>query len=390
VKKLLTVDDSRAVRSMVTKAVREAGYEVDEAEDGEQGLARLEEAQYDLILLDVTMPVLDGPGMLERMRARGDKTPVLMLTSESKRSIVANVMQSGISDYILKPFKPEDLAAKINKVLGDPGGGANVATAPTASASSPGASSSSSGGGGGAAGARSIGGRAFIDVLVVDDMENVHKKVRTILPQHISMAGVNSARAAVQAAQDKVFRVMMIDIDLPDVAAASLVSQLRSLQPHSGVIALGLRGSDAKERSVADGFDGVLHKPFDQAELDEVIQQYFDNQELVVRDDNVLSVAAFVGKDDRQERYFERVLGLVTKELDDIAAACFEEVVVDVSKAPLRPDRLPKFIGAIASSAVGLGLELRLVAGPDMRKLLSSFADTHAVQAFSAVSEARA
>lgn len=383
-KKLLTVDDSRAVRSMVTKAVREAGYEVDEAEDGEQGLARLEEAQYDLILLDVTMPVLDGPGMLERMRARGDKTPVLMLTSESKRSIVANVMQSGISDYILKPFKPEDLAAKINKVLGDPGGGANVAAAPA-----PAAAPSSSGGGGGA-GARSIGGRAFIDVLVVDDMENVHKKVRTILPQHISMAGVNSARAAVQAAQDKVFRVMMIDIDLPDVAAASLVSQLRSLQPHAGVIALGLRGSDAKDRSVADGFDGVLHKPFDQAELDEVIQQYFDNQELVVRDDNVLSVAAFVGKDDRQERYFERVLGLVTKELDDIAAACFEEVVVDVSKAPLRPDRLPKFIGAIANSAVGLGLELRLVAGPDMRKLLSSFADTHAVQAFSAVSEARA
>lgn len=380
-KKLLTVDDSRAVRSMVTKAVREAGYEVDEAEDGEQGLARLEEATYDLILLDVTMPVLDGPGMLERMRARGDKTPVLMLTSESKRSIVANVMQSGISDYILKPFKPEDLAAKIAKVLGDPGGGANVAAAPAAAA--PSASS-------GSAGARSIGGRAFIDVLVVDDMENVHKKVRTILPQHISMAGVNSARAAVQAAQDKVFRVMMIDIDLPDVAAASLVSQLRSLQPHAGVIALGLRGSDAKERSVADGFDGVLHKPFDQAELDEVIQQYFDNQELVVRDDNVLSVAAFVGKDDRQERYFERVLGLVTKELDDIAAACFEEVVVDVSKAPLRPDRLPKFIGAIASSAVGLGLELRLVAGPDMRKLLSSFADTHAVQAFSAVSEARA
>jgi DNA-binding response OmpR family regulator len=384
VKKLLTVDDSRAVRSMVTKAVREAGYEVDEAEDGEQGLARLEEATYDLILLDVTMPVLDGPGMLERMRARGDKTPVLMLTSESKRSIVANVMQSGISDYILKPFKPEDLAAKIAKVLGDPGGGANVAAAPAAAA----APSASSGGGG--AGARSIGGRAFIDVLVVDDMENVHKKVRTILPQHISMAGVNSARAAVQAAQDKVFRVMMIDIDLPDVAAASLVSQLRSLQPHAGVIALGLRGSDAKDRSVADGFDGVLHKPFDQAELDEVIQQYFDNQELVVRDDNVLSVAAFVGKDDRQERYFERVLGLVTKELDDIAAACFEEVVVDVSKAPLRPDRLPKFIGAIASSAVGLGLELRLVAGPDMRKLLSSFADTHAVQAFSAVSEARA
>lgn len=377
-KRLLTVDDSRAVRSMVSKAVREAGFEVDEAEDGEQGLARLEEATYDLVLLDVTMPVLDGPGMLDKMRARGDKTPVLMLTSESKRSIVSNVMQMGISDYILKPFKPEELAAKVAKLLGTDGasapdaGGARPAAAPAATVS------------------RTVGGRAFVDILAIDDMENVHKKLRSLVPTHLTMAPVNSARAAVQASQEKVFRLILIDIDLPDVAAASLVSQLRSLQPHAGVIALGLRGSDAKERSVADGFDGVLHKPFDQAELDEVVQQYFDNQELVARDDNVLSISAFVGKDDRQERYFERVLGLVTKQLDDIAAACFDEVVVDVSKAPLRPDRLPKFIGAIASSAGGLGLELRLVAGPDMRKLLSSFADTHAVRAYSEVTEARA
>jgi len=376
-KRLLTVDDSRAVRSMVSKAVREAGFEVDEAEDGEQGLARLEEATYDLILLDVTMPVLDGPGMLEKIRARGDKTPVLMLTSESKRSIVSNVMQMGISDYILKPFKPEELAAKVAKLLGTdgasaPDAGGRAAPAPVATVS------------------RTVGGRAFVDILAIDDMENVHKKLRSLVPTHLTMAPVNSARAAVQASQEKVFRLILIDIDLPDVAAASLVSQLRSLQPHAGVIALGLRGSDAKERSVADGFDGVLHKPFDQAELDEVVQQYFDNQELVARDDNVLSISAFVGKDDRQERYFERVLGLVTKQLDDIAAACFDEVVVDVSKAPLRPDRLPKFIGAIASSAGGLGLELRLVAGPDMRKLLSSFADTHAVRAYSEVTEARA
>jgi DNA-binding response OmpR family regulator len=376
-KRLLTVDDSRAVRSMVSKAVREAGFEVDEAEDGEQGLARLEEATYDLILLDVTMPVLDGPGMLDKMRARGDKTPVLMLTSESKRSIVSNVMQMGISDYILKPFKPEELAAKVAKLLGTdgaaaPDAGGRPAPAPAATVS------------------RTVGGRAFVDILAIDDMENVHKKLRSLIPPHVTMAPVTSARAAVQASQEKVFRLIVIDIDLPDVAAASLVSQLRSLQPHAGVVALGLRGSDAKERSVADGFDGVLHKPFDQAELDEVVQQYFDNQELVARDDNVLSISAFVGKDDRQERYFERVLGLVTKQLDDIAAACFDEVVVDVSKAPLRPDRLPKFIGAIASSAGGLGLELRLVAGPDMRKLLSSFADTHAVRAYSEVTEARA
>ena len=66
--RILTVDDSRTVRMILTKQVSELGFEIDEAEDGEQGLAKLEEASYDLVLLDVTMPVLDGPGMLTKMR----------------------------------------------------------------------------------------------------------------------------------------------------------------------------------------------------------------------------------------------------------------------------------------------------------------------------------
>src|SRR5512137_997217 len=104
---ILTVDDSRSVRTIVAKQVKDLGFEVEEAEDGVQGLAKLGEREYDLILLDVTMPNLDGPGMLAKMRELGNKTPVIMLTSESKRSVVAGVMKTGISDYILKPFKPE-------------------------------------------------------------------------------------------------------------------------------------------------------------------------------------------------------------------------------------------------------------------------------------------
>src|SRR5438874_1771483 len=99
--KILTVDDSRAVRMIVAKQVREMGFEVEEAEDGEQGLLKLEDEVYDLVVLDITMPVLDGPGMLARMREGGNQTPVLMLTSESKRSIIAQLMKSGITDYIL-------------------------------------------------------------------------------------------------------------------------------------------------------------------------------------------------------------------------------------------------------------------------------------------------
>ena len=115
--RVLTVDDSRAIRMIVTKVLTELNLEVDEAEDGEKGLLRLEELEFDLVILDVTMPVLDGPGMLAKMREAGNKTPVLMLTSESKRSIVAEIMKLKIEDYILKPFKNDELKAKILKIL---------------------------------------------------------------------------------------------------------------------------------------------------------------------------------------------------------------------------------------------------------------------------------
>src|SRR3954453_22168722 len=115
--RILTGDDSRTVRMSLTKQVSELGFDIDEAEDGEQGLAKLEESTFDLVLLDVTMPVLDGPGMLAKMRANGNKTPVLMLTSESKRTIVAQLMKLGIDDYILKPFKNDELKRKILKSL---------------------------------------------------------------------------------------------------------------------------------------------------------------------------------------------------------------------------------------------------------------------------------
>jgi two-component system, cell cycle response regulator len=114
---ILTVDDSRAVRSIVGKQVKGLGLEVIEAEDGAQGLEQLQAAHVDLVLLDVNMPNMDGPTMLKKMRERGDQTPVIMLTSESERTIVMGAMVLGISDYILKPFKPEQLREKLLSVL---------------------------------------------------------------------------------------------------------------------------------------------------------------------------------------------------------------------------------------------------------------------------------
>src|SRR5690242_2919253 len=192
---VLTVDDSRAVRTIVSKQVRDLGFDVAEAEDGVQGLSKLAECQYDLVILDVTMPNLDGPGMLQKMRDAGNATPVIMLTSESKRSIIAGAMKSGITDYILKPFKPEELRNKILSVL-QGGGGVEDVVASDQPGGAPAAGISPS-----APAPREGAAKQFCDVMVVDDMENVHKRLRGMLPNHLGMNGFTSAQSALASAR---------------------------------------------------------------------------------------------------------------------------------------------------------------------------------------------
>ena len=83
---VLTVDDSRAVRTIVSKQVKDLGFEVAEAEDGVQGLVKLGECQYDLVILDVTMPNMDGPTMLGQMRDAGNSTPRAQPSSAARSS----------------------------------------------------------------------------------------------------------------------------------------------------------------------------------------------------------------------------------------------------------------------------------------------------------------
>ena len=380
--RILTVDDSKAIRTIVGKQVLELGFEVDEAEDGVQGLARLEDITYDLVILDVTMPNLDGPGMLARMREAGNKTPVLMLTSESKKSIMVDVMKAGIEDYILKPFKPEELKAKVLKVLKLSGPvGAPITTAPGSAAHAvtplPVRADAS--------------GKQFIDILVIDDMENVHKKLKTMVPPHVTVVGAVSAAAAMGLCREKVFRVVLIDTDIPDVNSAALMNQLRTLQQHAAFLALPLRTTnDVQKEQQALGFDDVIFKPFDKDSIDDFLIRFFNDQELVVAEENLVRVGAFTGKEDRIEKYFGRVTRLIEENIEKLAAACFDEVIVDLTTAPIKSDRTPRLVLDIKREANKRGIAVKLVASAEVSGLLKKFDETAKLVISPSVTEARA
>jgi DNA-binding response OmpR family regulator len=114
--RILVIDDEADIRGLVRTVLERAGYEVSEAPDGRAGLRALHAAPPDLVILDVTMPELDGWATLERIRDLSD-VPVLMLTARSAELERVRGLQAGADDYVAKPFGRQELAARVQALL---------------------------------------------------------------------------------------------------------------------------------------------------------------------------------------------------------------------------------------------------------------------------------
>lgn len=117
--KVLTVDDSKTIRMIVKKAFRPYNCEVYEAENGVEGLSSVGSLKPDLIVLDITMPVMNGIEMLEKLKGVPEfqDIPVIMLTAESGKDNVMRIVKMGVKDYLVKPFKDVQLIEKAEKIV---------------------------------------------------------------------------------------------------------------------------------------------------------------------------------------------------------------------------------------------------------------------------------
>ncbi len=114
----LVADDSALMRKMVKDALKQAGItNVEEAVDGKDALKKATESRFDILLLDWHMPEMDGVDVLKTLRQYGDKTPVVMVSSESKDDNLMKAFDLGADNYILKPFKPGALMTVIRDVF---------------------------------------------------------------------------------------------------------------------------------------------------------------------------------------------------------------------------------------------------------------------------------
>jgi CheY-like chemotaxis protein len=120
VQKILVVDDDRTTRDLLRLQLRSLGYSVDAAGDGEAGLARLRRRKYDLVLLDVWMPGMDGLEVLARMRAAPDPPRVVVMTADDAPQTLLKAIRERAYRFVTKPIEPKDLASLVAEVLSSP------------------------------------------------------------------------------------------------------------------------------------------------------------------------------------------------------------------------------------------------------------------------------
>lgn len=118
--KLLIVEDDRAIREALKEGLEDEKYAVDVAEDGQEGYLTAQASDYDVIIMDVMMPEMDGFEVVKKLREDGNSTPILMLTAKSEVEDTVAGLDFGADDYLAKPFNFEVLLARIRALLRRP------------------------------------------------------------------------------------------------------------------------------------------------------------------------------------------------------------------------------------------------------------------------------
>lgn len=117
--KILSVDDSRMVRLLVARAFKSFDCQIFEAENGQDGIAVATREKPDVIILDFTMPIMDGMEMFTALKGQEElkSIPVVMLTAERSPDLMNQFAKLGVRDYLVKPFKEQEIIDRVGRVV---------------------------------------------------------------------------------------------------------------------------------------------------------------------------------------------------------------------------------------------------------------------------------
>jgi two-component system, cell cycle response regulator len=311
--KILTVDDSRAVRIIVKKAFKTYNVEILEAANGVEGLAMAAKQLPDLILLDVTMPVMDGVEMLTKLKAEPSlkAIPIIMLTAEAGREMVLKIAKLGIRDYIVKPFKEDVLNEKVGRIIDlRP---ISDTQAKRKTLSDP------------------------CEILVVEDKPAIIQQINAgIRVPSWKVHGVASTGETIDYCQKNVPDIIIISLSLPDEAAYTLFRLLRSNMKtkYVPVFALAVKTDlHAQQQAQQFGFTSIITKPIDYDELEGKIAKAINldtSERYFVFEQNILIVKI---PDTTSTTVFNEINAFLKPKISEAVDQGYSKVIFDVHAA---------------------------------------------------------
>ncbi|HOD46400.1 MAG TPA: response regulator [Opitutaceae bacterium] len=265
--KVLTVDDSKTVRIIVKKAFKSYDCEILEAGNGVEGLAVAGKERPDVILLDITMPVMDGVEMLTKIKSDPElkAIPIIMLTAEGGRDNVLKIAKIGVRDYIVKPFKEDLLIEKVGRIIDlKP-----IAEGPVKT-------------------------KSILDpctILVVEDKPTIVQQIQEGL-KHTpwKIHGMSSTGEAIDFCSKNTPDLIMLSLSLPEEAGFTLFRLIRASvkTKYTPIFGLVVKTEvNVQQNAQQVGFSAIITKPIDIPELESKIakamnldtsKRYFDTQ----------------------------------------------------------------------------------------------------------------
>lgn len=368
--KILTVDDSKTVRIIVRKAFKTYDCEILEAGNGVEGLALAAKENPDLILLDVTMPVMDGVEMLTKLKSdpalKG--IPVMMLTAEGGRDNVLKIAKIGVRDYLVKPFKEDVLIEKAGRVID---------LKPLSETPSK---------------AKSIFDPA--DILIVEDKPAIIQQIQEGL-KHTpwKVHGVTTQGEAIDFCSRTPPDLMLVSLSLPEESAFTLFRLIRTnvKTKYTPVFALVVKTETGQQQQAQTvGFSAIITKPIDLGELEtkmakamnlDTSQRYYavEGDSLVMRLPENCSPAVIA----------EAATYLKPKFAQAVDAG-HNKVVIDIHQIRSLHMGVIKLLFQAMQTCRELAMQFALVANPQIISECKGFEDTRGWTFYDSLEDAKA
>jgi len=367
-KKVLTIDDSKTLRSIVSRTLKPLGFEVLEASNGIEGLNIAWQERPDLVILDITMPVMDGIETLIKMKKdpQLSQIPILMLTAVADQQTVLKIASLGVEEYLVKPFDGEELIKRVNKLMEEvPERGRTEQQQ----------------------------SRQRKTILVVDDKSHVRELVRQLLGERYGILEATNGAEGVSLAMKESPDLILMDMDMPVMDGFEAIQRLRGLDQTKEVkvLAMTIKTNFEEQRRALDaGCDGLVFKPFTKdlllRKIESLLASSSDDVQIWSEREGVL----FINLPAKMSTStLNKIRDQIHVRLLQLADEGKDKMIVTMEKTEQITREVIEFLNALIEEAERLGVRVGFVVpSQKIRDRLAEFHETRYVETFVTEEEA--